>query len=641
MEPLTSATGGRRGWAVHAALLAVLLSGPSNVARLASFTTSLITWPFVRKLTFSDNRFEIRNAELLLVYFIAVAGLNVLKKSGLISIGQSAPFLVGAYITGIGTVDWGLSFWVAAPLAIVVAGAMGLLLGVPALRLGFFTLAMVTLGYAFVATALVLQWRSITGGGDGFSAIVRPAPFSNLESFYWLTVIGAVVAYIVAHNLLRAPYGRQATAVSENVVAAQSLGVNPRAVKLRAFCIGSAFAGAAGALYAPLFGFISPEAFTVNLALLFVLMSVLGGIGTLGGTIIGTIVLFRLPLAVEEVTSQSGDWSLLAYGLVLLISVYVVPKGLLSAWWLVRDRILRRKRHASATLRQRADVSTVISPTAGTGNEPLLTVSGVTKNLGGVQALGGVDLVVRRGSVHALIGPNGSGKTTFLNIVGGYLQPDEGHIEFAGETLDGMRAFERARIGLGRTFQTPLLFETTSCLGNVMAALDLHRSSGHISTTLRLQRSRREERQELDRAIELLSAVGLADRVDEEASNLPPGERRLLELARVLAINPRIVLLDEPAAGLTTGEIDELEVVVRTLSAAGVAVLLVEHHVEMVMRLADQITVIDFGRVIADGPPQTVRRDPVVVAAYLGSSSEVLDELSQEPVIVSPPASDR
>ncbi len=638
MEPVTSVTGGRRGWAPHVLLLLALLLGPRIFSEIISGLSSMFTFPLSHELRHASNKFEIFNTSLLLTYLIAALGLNVLAQSGLISMGQTAFFAFGAYFLSITTVTHGWSFWLALFVAVASSGLLGIVLGLPGTRLGLFTFAMVTLAYTLTSQKVALQWRSITGGGNGFSGIRFPSQFDTLDTYYWVLVVAVVVAYVAAHNLLRSSFGRDSRAVETSPVAAQSLGINVRAVKVRAFAVSAMFATAAGALYAPLIGFIAPETFHFDLAVLFLLMVIFGGAGTLAGPAIGAIVLFRIPIEVERVSSEAGATTLMIYGGALLLLVWISPGGVVSGLSAARASIRSRVRRLRGESGRDESVASVIAADddrdaalarfaaalpdlTDHSHEVIFTARGVRVNLGGVQALANLNLEVRSGEVHALLGPNGSGKTTFLNTVSGYIVPDGGTIEFLGRSVVDRPAHSRAGGGLARTFQTPFVFGTMTAAENVLTALDHNRTTGVVRQLLRTPGARREERRLYADAIEVLTAVGLASRARSAASTLTPGERRLLELARVITLRPRLVLMDEPAAGLTGPEVDLLEDMIGVLRSRGIATLLVEHHVDMVLRLADVVTVIDFGQVIANGTPAEIRADPAVRRAYLGDAA--------------------
>jgi ABC-type branched-subunit amino acid transport system ATPase component/ABC-type branched-subunit amino acid transport system permease subunit len=626
-ERLTPVGTSKWSWVGQLVMLGLLLTGPENVARVISLVTSVITFPVTRDVSVAGNRYEVFNLELLMVYLITVMGLNLLMQTGYISIGTTAPFAIGAYFVGSATTKYGWSFYWALLCAGIAAGLVGFALGLPALRLGVFTFAMVSLGYAMVANDLELHWQSLTGGGTGLAGIGLPSPFSSPHDYYYLLVIVLVAAYVFSRNWIRSPMGRASAAIEASPVAARSVGISPHTTKLWAFAASSAFAGVAGGLYAALLGFIAPDSFTLDLAVLVLLMVLLGGSGTVAGPIIGAIILFRIPLAVERVTNRPGQWSLLVYGAVLLLSVHFFPRGIMSGWQWLRRRFLTRGGAAETKERSRAEVKSMLNPTK-VELPCVLEVEGVAKTLSGVRALRGVDISVTPGTVHALIGPNGSGKTTMLNVMSGYLAPDEGTVRLMGQDVTHMSAHVRAQRGLARTFQTPFVFENALCRENVMIALDQQRRNPGLAHVVRLPSAIREERATFARAGALLEAVGLSQRITAPAGDLPPGERRLLELARVLALEPKVVLMDEPAAGLTGPEIEELEESIRALREVGVAVLLVEHHVDFVLRLADVVTVIDFGQVIAHGPPQEIRNNPAVLAAYLGEPTEELEAVT-------------
>lgn len=629
MEKLTAiAVNRRRSLLTHALLLVAVLSGPSNFARLISGISSTVTAPFTGHIQFAGNRYEISNAELVLIYIIAVIGLNLFFQCGMFSLSQNVFFMVGAYtIAALGT-SHHISFWLVWPIATALSAAVGALLALPATKLGSFTFALISLGYAVVAADLVLDWQSITGGGVGINGISAPAPFDTMESFYWLIAAAVVVAYIGARNLIRSPFGRASAAVRDSAVAAESIGINPAAIKMRTFVISSAFAGAAGALFAPLQGFVTPDAYTVDMAILFLLMVFLGGAGTLAGPIVGAIILFRIPLAVQDITDRAGDVSLLTYGVLLILTVFVVPQGLMSGWWKIKQRFIRRQ-----VIQPQSSSDFDLRPLLAErrGGTASLRAEGVAKKLGGVQALADAWFVVEPGTVHALIGPNGSGKTTFLNVVCGYIAADQGSVELLGRNVSEQPVFERARMGLARTFQTPLVFESMSCAENVLAALDARRRVRLVSYFLRFPSAVSEEKRHHASALAILEAVGLGARVNDRAGDLPPGQRRLLEIGRLIALEPSLVLMDEPAAGLNPEEMLNLERAIRQLREQGLSVLLIEHHTDLVMRVADVITVFDFGRTLTSGPPAEVRGDARVLEAYLGTSPANLSKSEYRP----------
>jgi branched-chain amino acid transport system permease protein len=626
MERLTSAISNRRGVGVHLLALAILLLGVTNVARLMSGVGSIVTWPINREFHFAGNGYEIFNTQLLMVYLIAAFGLSHILGSGLISLGHSAFFGVGAYTVSIGTLVHGLNFYVALALAGLVSAVAGFLLGLPALRLSHFTLAMITLAYGLVLNDLIERYRSVTHGGDGMPGVQRPSGLTSDGRYYWLLAGALVLSYAVMHNLLRSPVGRRAKAVAESENAAQSIGINLRATKLASFTVGSVFAGVAGGLYAGLVGYVAPSAFIGDLAILFLLMVLFGGSGSLAGPIVGAILLFRIPLEVERVSPKPGAWTLMIYGAILLASVYFFPRGIMSVYWRLRARYFPVKvagkvaaiEPGTTGLSERSLASVIETPTAP---EQLLVAVDVAKTLGGVQALKGLDLTLRAAQIHGLIGPNGSGKTTFLNTLCGYVAPDRGSVTLSGEAIDGVKPFRRARAGLARTFQTPLLFEHMSCLENVLVAVDLHHHRSALGYLLRLPSARHAERTSVDRATAILDAVGLGRRRDDAAADLPPGERRLLELGRAIALRPTMIVMDEPAAGLTDTEVEHLGRFIVELKQNGIAVILVEHHVDLVRKISDVVTVIDAGARIALGTPHEVMTDPVVIKTYLGEMS--------------------
>ncbi|GAA4728081.1 branched-chain amino acid ABC transporter ATP-binding protein/permease [Nocardioides endophyticus] len=612
-------------WLIPAGLL---LLGPEAIARVVTTIAGIVTFPITGEIGVEVNRYEIFNTELLMVYMIAAVGVNLIALPGLLSIGQAAFFGLGAYTVAITTVDHGWNFWLALAAGAVLSALVSVVLAVPALRLGMFTLAMVTLGYGIVFQSMALQLIDLTHGGQGIQGVAMPDAFADLESYYWLLAIVLGLTVALSVTVLRSPMGRQLKAVGSAPVAAESIGIHAKRGKLASFAAAGFLAGLAGGLYAPLIGFVSPESFTVDLSILLLLMVLLGGAGTIVGPLLGAVLLFRIPIEVNRVTDDPGNTSLLVYGIVLLLSVYLFPRGIMSLWWWVAARIRSRRASAVRAERARADIAQVVPAVETTGEG--LRVSGVAKTLGGVKAVQEVTLTVAPGTVHALIGPNGAGKTTLLNIISGYVDADKGTVEINGKVLPQATS-ARARRGLSRTFQVPQLFDDQSCLENILVALDTRRRRSVLSYALRFPTALREERSQGDTAMSLLTAVGLSEHADVAASSLPPGERRLLEVARVVATRPSFVLMDEPAAGLNSAEIEELKEIILVLRGRGIGVLLVEHHMELVLEVSDDVTVVEFGKVISHGDPEHIRNDPKVIAAYLGEPAGAVPSVAARP----------
>jgi ABC-type branched-subunit amino acid transport system ATPase component len=313
------------------------------------------------------------------------------------------------------------------------------------------------------------------------------------------------------------------------------------------------------------------------------------------------------------------EWQIFAYGVLLAALMFVMPQGIVGSIGALYARLTTtaRTRETGAWPNRSASLETLFNTKAV--SDTALATEGLTLRFGGLTAVDDVRLTVRAGSVHALIGPNGAGKSSVLNLISGFYTPTSGHISFFGNSIVGKPSHELARLGIARTFQNTELFGQMSVLENVLAGFNMHYRSTLAETLLRLPRFGREERTFLNQARELLNFVGLSDYAEEEARNLPFGHQRRLEIARALSLRPKLLLLDEPAAGLTHGEIEDLKVLIRLLADRGVTVILVEHHVEMVMTVSDHVTVLDYGRVIASGTAAQLQNDPLVIEAYFGS----------------------
>jgi len=505
---------------------------------------------------------------------VAGVGLNVLLGlTGLISFGQAGFYAIGAYASAILTLH-GVSFWLALPAAALIAALVGGLVAVPAMRVKGPYLAMLTIAFGFIVEHGLIEGGELTGGQNGLVVTDAPTLFGEPLSSAGLAVLAVLAAgaSLVGFDLLaRSRLGRAMRAVRDADVAAAALGFDPVRVKTLAFAISAALTGLAGAILPPLMLFIAPSSFPFSQSILFVLSVIVGGAGTVLGPLLGALVTVLLPEALS--------------GLV----------GSLA-------RLLPRGRDAPAG----ADDGDASLP--GTAAREALVLDGIGIRFGGITAAEGVDLTARPAAVTSVIGPNGAGKTTLLNMVSGFYRPSAGTIRLGNRDLAGRPAYVVARAGIARTYQTTRLFGSLPVVDNVALGL----APGRL-----WRRARTQDRQT---AASLLAFVGYRGALDRPAAELPHVDRRLVEIARALAGSPAVLLLDEPAAGLSRADTDRLAGLIRRIADQGVAVVLVEHDMPLVMGISDHILVMDAGRPIARGTPAEIRRDPAVLRAYLGGA---------------------
>ncbi|GJE14054.1 MULTISPECIES: branched-chain amino acid ABC transporter ATP-binding protein/permease [Methylobacterium] len=537
-------------------------------------------------------------------YAIAVIGLTVvLGLCGQINLAQAAFFGIGAYAVGLGTVDGGLNFWICLIVGLGLAVVLGAALGASTLRLGGHYLAMVTISFQQILTLVLTNWIPVTHGPDGVPNIRRPALFADGQSYLALCVLVlAIVGWLVWH-MPRTRLGRAMRAVRDNELAAGVSGIDIYRTKVAAFAVGSLLAGLGGGLFAGSFTYISPDQFSFAESIVFLTMALLGGVGSPVGAVIGTALLILIPEWLRFLKEIPGLY-LAIYGLAVILIVVFMPDGI---WGFLGDQVRRLRRTRPAP--PPAAELTLSQGEASTA--PMLEVSDLSKHFGGLKAVDAVSFTVARGGIHALIGPNGSGKTTTLNVLSGLYSPTGGTVRLAGQDVTRLSPHRRAAAGIGRTFQNIRLFRSMSALENVVIGAE--RPNNPLGAR---------DRAALEaRARAALAFVGLEGRAEEPISGFSYGHQRLIEIARALAGNPVLLLLDEPAAGLNSSEKNALTVLLRRMAAKGLTILIIDHDMTLVSDVASHVTVLNFGRRIADGVTATVLREPAVIQAYLGEDA--------------------
>src|SRR5277367_448092 len=646
---------------------------PRSRARLgiACVAAAALLFPLVHR-----NDADIDSIANALSFAALALGLNIVVGfAGLLDLGYAAFFAIGAYAYGILSswqlqpewtsfwepfqwlglvarnhttagdfVHFQVSFWLMLPGSATIAALCGALFGAPTLRLKGDYLAIVTLGFGEIVPIVVRNWPSLTNGAMGLNGVAAPQLFGfnfgiAATPYYYVGL--ALVAFLIVTSLRLkdSRIGRAWMAIREDEIAASAMGVDLVRLKLLAFATGAAFAGATGTFYVAKLQTATPEMFMFPVSVMVLVMIVFGGIGSVWGVVVGALVLQILQSWFLEDLSQwlhalgrlvNIEWLQhvelassieLIFGLILVLMMLYRREGLIPATRRVAP--LSVDEQTAQIGRGGFDRLPATAASSRSASGPLLEVSDLTVRFGGLVALRSVELSVPAQTVVAVIGPNGSGKSTLFNVVTGVVPTGRGNIRFAGEAIGRLRPHEILERGVARTFQNIRLFPNLTVIENVMIGMHARLDTGPIGALLRLPGNRREEAAAREHAREILSLFGnrLLPRADHLAASLSYANRRRTEIARAIATQPKLLLLDEPTAGMNPAETLELADQIQSLNRNGLTILLIEHKLDVVAMLADQVIVLDHGEKIAEGPPEAVRRDEEVIRAYLGRSA--------------------
>jgi branched-chain amino acid transport system permease protein len=547
--------------------------------------------------------------------------------AGQISLGHAGFFGIGAYGAGILAKNYGLELYLTVPLGSLLAALAAYLLSFPARRVRDVYLAMMTLGFGMIFFEIVREWNDLTGGMMGLPGVPSASLKTltvigfklDMRSYFAILLVFMAVFLMVMSNLTQSRVGRALFAIHHSEVAAGSLGISRGGTKQLAYSLSGAAAGMAGGFYAHLVGYLGPDSFGLHRSIEVLVVAIVGGLGSIPGQVLGATIFTFLP----EKLQIFSEYQFIVYGLILTFSLIVLPRGI-AGLVLAPPRFIRRAAMLRAA--NHLDGERLGGAIAGRAGEPVLRVEGVTMRFGGLIALNDVSLSLAPGQITALVGPNGSGKSTMVNVVSGLYRPSAGRVTFMGHEITGRADHEVAQAGLIRTFQDPRLVPNFTVRENLMLGAHRLMKRSLFAAALGLPSATAEEARFLAKVERVIELIDLGDVADRQLDSLPYGYRRLTDVGRALIAEPTAILFDEPAAGLAEPEMARLAKLVRDMKGMGIGILLIDHHMDFLADLVDEVVVLDSGRLIYQGTMQGMRQDSRVVAAYLGQEEEEEEE---------------